>query len=79
MQAIILLVLGAAVIASAVRLGASPWFGGHSHKENGGSTDSKRSLECLLALRGGGTKESTTAAEKIKGVCIGIDLGTTYR
>jgi hypothetical protein len=37
--------------------------------------DERRSSLC--SLRGGATE--TDKSEKIKGVCIGIDLGTTYR
>ena len=35
-------------------------------------------LHNLIKMRGGEAEESS-AAKKIKGLCIGIDLGTTYR
>ncbi len=37
----------------------------------------KNKTEQLLNLRGGADDKDSTG--KIKGVCIGIDLGTTYR
>ena len=38
-----------------------------------------RGFSKLLSVRGGGgSKESTSTEEKVEGVCIGIDLGTTY-
>jgi hypothetical protein len=33
----------------------------------------------LLRLRGGAAAGDSKKDEKIKGICIGIDLGTTYR
>lgn len=35
-------------------------------------------LTKLLSVRGGGEKESSRSDGKVEGVCIGIDLGTTY-
>ncbi len=35
-------------------------------------------LTKLLSVRGGGKKESSKGDGKVEGVCIGIDLGTTY-
>jgi hypothetical protein len=37
----------------------------------------ERKVQHCLQLRGGSSEGETS--EKVKGVCIGIDLGTTYR
>ena len=53
---------------------SSHWLG----KQNTASKDDFSNIARVLRLRGGEeTKKDGT--DKIKGCCIGIDLGTTYR
>ena len=44
------------------------------------SNDKAKKFDKLVRLRGGADSSDDKSADgKIKGVCIGIDLGTTYR
>lgn len=57
------------------------WIKGSSKSLIDDSSKSKK-LEIfgnVLKLRGGSEEEKPKTTEKIKGCCIGIDLGTTYR
>lgn len=67
--------------ATAVGLTSSSVLGPHSLWHRNPATDEKQvstKLTNVLRYRGGEeTKTETT--DKIKGCCIGIDLGTTYR
>jgi hypothetical protein len=67
--------------ATSFGLTCSSVFGPTSHwlrKPNSDETDKTLKFATMLRLRGGeeAKKEGT---DKIKGCCIGIDLGTTYR
>ena len=53
--------------------GAKSWL--RPFKKTKSSTESK--LQRFFQLRGGANEDETS--EKVKGVCVGIDLGTTYR
>jgi hypothetical protein len=57
--------------SSPLRSVGSSWL--KSHKSDADSLKEK-----LVTCRGGST-DSQSGEKKIKGVCVGIDLGTTYR
>jgi hypothetical protein len=71
----VVVLLAVAQVASGKWFHTPTWFQALSNSEK----EASALAQCLL-LRGG--EEPTVPAEgdgKIKGTCIGIDLGTTYR
>ena len=57
---------------------SSRWLSGRGQEKKAGQDGSIIRLKDLLAVKGG-AEEGTGKSEKIKGLCVGIDLGTTYR
>lgn len=55
--------------------GTIPFVTSKWHKYN---NKKNRKLDEIFSLRGGETSDSKQSS-KIKGSCVGIDLGTTYR
>jgi hypothetical protein len=53
---------------------SSHWLKSPSNSKS----EESENIRSLLRLRGG-EEAKTETTEKIKGCCIGIDLGTTYR
>ena len=45
----------------------------------GSQREEMSKLKRCITLRGGADGQEAAADDKIKGTCIGIDLGTTYR
>ena len=54
---------------------SSHWLG----KQKTGSNDDTSKITRVLRIRGGAEETKKDGTDKIKGCCIGIDLGTTYR
>lgn len=69
------------IAATVVGLSSSSVFGPLSFWHRSRATDEKQTptkFINVLRIRGG-EETKTEATDKIKGCCIGIDLGTTYR
>eukprot|EP00953_Heterococcus_sp_UTEX-ZZ885_P016877 9472-Heterococcus_DN1.PRE.5 len=66
-------------VAAAGPLPRNPWVGGKVQQRRHEAKPRRRqATEAAIRLRGG-AGDSKPSSARIKGVCIGIDLGTTYR
>eukprot|EP01038_Epipyxis_sp_PR26KG_P009233 gene9233-12447_t len=69
------------IVVAYIGVSSSTLFKGFNFFNQGRRKEAQYSDELVSAciqLRGGSSKENVKDGEKIKGVCIGIDLGTTY-
>jgi hypothetical protein len=70
-----LIVFISIAFATSGRLGGSfSWLRSKKSSEN-----ESHDIKQCFSLRAGATTDKPNGNDKIKGVCIGIDLGTTYR